>query len=145
MANYKESFDKVILAEGGYVNDPDDTGGETYLGITRVHHPNAKMFKLIDEVKKSFNGKFTNRQMTAKLKTMPEIVDEARSIYKTQYWDKVKLDEVPSDKLAHQIFDMAVNAGVSLAIKLAEELVGMKPTGKLTDTLITKLKVYGTE
>ena len=39
MANFKESFDKVILAEGGYVNDPDDAGGETYLGISRVNHP----------------------------------------------------------------------------------------------------------
>ena len=39
MAKFDEEFDKVILAEGGYVNDPDDAGGETYLGISRKNNP----------------------------------------------------------------------------------------------------------
>mgnify|MGYP002957326922 CR=1 FL=1 len=39
MANFNEEFKKVILVEGGYVNDPDDAGGETYLGISRRYNP----------------------------------------------------------------------------------------------------------
>lgn len=142
MANFKESFQKVIVAEGGYVNDPDDSGGETYLGITRVHEPNAKMWALIDAAKKANPG-FTNKSLTAILNKNEAIMDEARAIYKKKYWDAIKLDTIPSQKLAHQIFDMGVNAGVSLAIKLAEELVGIKPTGKVSDALFNKLKEYG--
>ena len=51
MADFRESFNKVILAEGGYVNDPDDKGGETYLGISRVNHPYSTMWDIIDAIK----------------------------------------------------------------------------------------------
>lgn len=141
MADFKDSFKKVILAEGGYVNDPDDSGGETYLGITRVHEPNAKMWTKIDVVKKANPG-FTNKIMTNLLNKDESILDEARSIYKKKYWDAVKLDTLNSQKLAHQIFDHAVNAGVSASIKLAQELVGMKATGTYSNTLTIKLNNY---
>lgn len=141
MANFKDSFKKVILAEGGYVNDPDDSGGETYLGITRVHEPNAKMWTKIDAVKKANPG-FTNKIMTNLLNKDESILDEARSIYKKKYWDAVKLDTLNNQKLAHQIFDHAVNAGVSASIKLAQELVGMKATGTYSNTLTIKLNNY---
>ena len=48
MANFNEEFKKVILVEGGYVNDPDDAGGETYLGISRRYNPNSKIWNIID-------------------------------------------------------------------------------------------------
>ena len=31
MANFDIAFRRTISAEGGYVNDPDDKGGETYM------------------------------------------------------------------------------------------------------------------
>lgn len=149
MANFKPSFDKVVLAEGGYVNDKDDSGGETYLGITRVHEPNSSMWAIIDEVKKKlgydklqYSTAAVNKVMTAELKKNTTLLDEARRIYKKKYWDSIRLDEVTSQRLAHQIFDHGVNAGVGSSIKLAEELVGMKITGKVSNALITKLKEY---
>ena len=139
MANFDVSFKKVLLDEGGYVNDPNDTGGETYLGISRVHNPKAKMWNLIDTVKREHGlSDIDNR-----LKAIPAIVEDAKFIYKRNYWDVIGLDALNSDKLAHQIFDMAVNAGVSLAIKLAEELVGLPKTGTLTLALRNKLREYG--
>ena len=35
MANFQEALKKVLVYEGGYVNDKDDAGGETYKGITK--------------------------------------------------------------------------------------------------------------
>ena len=52
MANFDIEFEKLILAEGGYVNDHDDAGGETYLGISRKNNPNWSGWKLIDSIKK---------------------------------------------------------------------------------------------
>lgn len=35
MADFKKAFVEVIKNEGGYVNDPDDPGGEIYKGVAR--------------------------------------------------------------------------------------------------------------
>ena len=139
MANFKESFDKVILAEGGYVNDPDDAGGETYLGISRVNHPYSKMWDIIDSIKKDYGTKNIN----SRLKQDAKLIKEAEHIYKSKYWDVLYLDEVPSQRIAHQLFDDAVNRGVGSAIRVAEHVMGMTPTGKFSDALLTNLRKYG--
>ena len=139
MANFKESFDKVILAEGGYVNDPDDAGGETYLGISRVNHPYSKMWDIIDSIKKDYGTKNIN----SRLKQDARLIKEAEHIYKSKYWDVLYLDEVPSQRIAHQLFDDAVNRGVGSAIRVAEHVMGMTPTGKFSDALLTNLRKYG--
>ena len=36
MANFELSLQKIMVHEGGYVNDPDDTEGETYKGLARA-------------------------------------------------------------------------------------------------------------
>ena len=139
MANFKESFDKVILAEGGYVNDPDDAGGETYLGISRVNHPYSKIWDIIDSIKKDYGTKNINNR----LKQDARLIKEAEHIYKSKYWDVLYLDEVPSQRIAHQLFDDAVNRGVGSAIRVAEHVMGMTPTGKFSDALLTNLRRYG--
>lgn len=51
MANFKEAINKTLKFEGGYVNDPDDSGGETFLGISRVNNKSWKGWKLLINVK----------------------------------------------------------------------------------------------
>ena len=41
MAKFDEEFNKVILAEGGYVNDPDDAGGE--VGVASITSPRVAL------------------------------------------------------------------------------------------------------
>ena len=36
---YDQCFDRLIGAEGGYVNDPNDAGGETKWGISKRSYP----------------------------------------------------------------------------------------------------------
>ena len=38
MADFKIAFEKVLEQEGGYVNDVNDPGGETYKGVARSIH-----------------------------------------------------------------------------------------------------------
>ena len=75
MANFDKSFNKLILTEGGYVNDPADRGGETYLGISRVHHPDSLMWPIIDDVKKVYGTKNIN----TRLKSNSSITKEAKN------------------------------------------------------------------
>ena len=38
MAYFGDAFKKLSIKEGGYVNDKDDAGGETYRGISRKYN-----------------------------------------------------------------------------------------------------------
>ena len=49
MADFEKGFKKIIANEGGYVNDKDDKGGETFMGITRKNHPNILLWGIIDD------------------------------------------------------------------------------------------------
>ena len=39
---------KTLETEGGYVNDPSDSGGETYCGIARNSNPKWEGWKIVD-------------------------------------------------------------------------------------------------
>ena len=134
-----EEFKKVIVVEGGYVNDPDDAGGETYLGISRRYNPNSKMWNIIDDIKKRFGTKGINNR----LKNNQEITNEVKRIYKINYWDRLELDDIPSQKIAHELFDTAVNCGVTTSIRLAQQVCNMTITGKFTPELKHNLMQYG--
>ena len=138
MANFNEEFEKIILTEGGYVNDPDDAGGETYLGISRRHHPYSPIWDIIDNYKHKYKGK----EFTKKLKANEEITNIVANIYKSEYWDMFDLDNIPNQKIAHEIFDDAVNRGIKSATILAQQVMGMTPTGNINDALIYNLKQY---
>ena len=135
MANYNIAYNKVIKVEGGYINDPDDAGGETYMGISRKFNPNAKFWKVIDEIK-SKNKNITNKEMNTILKKNNSIIGEIKNIYKNKYWDKLYLDNLNSQKIAEELFDTAVNMGVSVAIKILQNSLRMKTDGKMTNDLI---------
>lgn len=139
MADFNISFNKIILTEGGYVNDPYDKGGETYLGISRVHHPDSIMWPLIDEVKKLYGTK----NITSRLKENNIITAEAREIYKKDYWDKLRLDEIPNQRVAHEVFDDAVNRGVGAAIKTIKLVLGLPIDTKFDNETFEKLLEYG--
>jgi len=48
MANFINAFQKTIVNEGGYGNDPDDPGGETYKGFARKIHSKWEGWTTID-------------------------------------------------------------------------------------------------
>lgn len=138
MADFNEEFEKLVFAEGGYVNDPDDKGGETYLGISRKHNPAWGGWGEIDKITKSYPKESWNYVM----KHDDFLTNSAREFYKRQYWNCFDLDDC-SQSVAHQMFDTAVNMGVSKAIRIAQRIVGMKETGRMSKELTDKLASYG--
>lgn len=91
--------------EGGYVDDPDDNGKCTNHGITQAL---ADQYKTTLKTKFGWNGNMRN--LTTEM---------AFFIYKTHFWDKMKLDEVMKRSvfLADRLFDLGINAGKSVAVK----------------------------
>lgn len=123
MAKFDEAFKKVVYYEGGYVNDPDDAGGETYMGITRKNHSKLLMWNTIDKLKKKYTKA---SDITKALKKDESVTAEVKNVYKKSYWDIFNLDSCTSAKVAYQIFDTAVNMGATKANSIMNRLKGLK-------------------
>ena len=102
---FKESLLKLRGHEGNYSNNPADKGGETMWGIT-VAVARANGYK--DEMSK-----------------MPYSV--AQVIYKKQYWDINRLDDIDQlcPKLADQMFNAGVNIGTGTAAGFLQRLLNV--------------------
>jgi lysozyme family protein len=96
---------ETLKHEGGYSNHPADKGGATNFGIT-------------ERVARSHGYQ-------GDMKDIP--IDTVRNIYRTSYWDKLKLDAVDevSVELAHRIFDIAVNAGDGRAGRFLQTAINL--------------------
>jgi lysozyme family protein len=98
--------------EGGYCNDVDDVGGETYKGISRVYNKSWEGWFIVDEMKSG--------------PTFPKCLefDDAlqylvRECYKEKYFDPYCGDDMPKH-LALEMFDTSVNMGVGRAVKFMQ-------------------------
>lgn len=134
MAKFIDAYKKVLNNEGIYSNDPDDAGGETYKGISRKANPNWDGWISIDAIKKSHPTTFKGI-----IKKTPELEKKVQDLYKDKYWDCFELDDVPSQLVAEQMFDTAVNQGQTAAIKFAQRVLDLRETGKWSLDLLNKL------
>lgn len=89
------ALSKLKLAEGGYVNDPNDRGGETNHGLT---------VKVARE-----------EGYTGSMRDMP--LDFAQKVFIRRYWHPLNLDVIGKEMphLAVEMFDAAINCGVFFA------------------------------
>ena len=99
---FNRAFERVVGHEGGYVNDPRDNGGETKYGISKRAHPHVDIKNLT--------------------------LDQAKAIYHQNYWLRVGAEMFPAG-IAYALFDAAVNAGPSRAIKWMQRAVRTAPDG----------------
>lgn len=104
MADFNKIYPDLIRAEGGYANNPNDRGGETYKGVARKFHNDWAGWKIIDEYK-LLNGPLKTNQFISNAK-LDEMIKE---FYKNKFWNKVKGDEIKSQEAAHIVFDAYVN------------------------------------
>ena len=128
MANFDIAFPPILVHEGGYVNDPDDPGGETYQGIARKMHPDWLGWTIIDLLKK--HGSFPVSLHSSDEKEILKQLDfEVKSFYYSNFWMKIQGDKLTNQKVADSIFDFAINAGIPVSISLAQSVVNAKPDG----------------
>jgi lysozyme family protein len=100
--DFDQAFERLIGHEGGYVNNPKDPGGETKYGISRRSYPAEDIANLT--------------------------LERAKAIYLRDYWGPAGCDAVP-DGLKFDVFDAAVNSGVTTAIRLLQGAAGVAQDG----------------
>jgi len=111
-SNYNDSLTRVLKDEGGYSNDPHDPGGPTNYGIT------------LNDYRLYINS---NGQ-AEDVKNMS--LDQAKTIYKSKYWDAQNCDQLPSG-LDYVVFDYGVNSGIGRSTKVLQRKVGVAADGKI--------------
>ena len=118
-ANYDKCLETILHHEGGYVNHPKDPGGETNLGVTK-------------RVYEEWGG-------TKDMKDL--LVEDVAPIYKKNYWDRVKGDDLPSG-LDLCVFDFGVNAGTGRAAKYLQTMIGTVADGGIGPNTLKKVDEY---
>lgn len=113
MSGFDRAFRVVIGHEGGYVNHPDDPGGETKFGISKRSYPNEDIATLT--------------------------LERAKEIYRADYWDRLRADELPL-QVAIPLFDFAVNSGVASAVLALQAVVGARRDGVIGPKTIDAVK-----
>lgn len=100
--NFNTAIERLLAVEKGYVNNPDDPGGETNWGISKRAYPNIDIKNLTR--------------------------DGAIAIYKRDFWDVIEADILPSS-VVYQLFDFAVNSGIQTAIRYFQRVLKVADDG----------------
>lgn len=91
--------------EGGYTNNRNDRGGETYRGVTAA----------------TWAAYCKKQGISTPLKKMTQA--QWADIMRSGYWDAVRASDLRSQSVANQVADFAVNAGTSRAARTLQQAV----------------------
>lgn len=108
----KHQIARTVKVEGGYVNDPDDSGGETKYGITK-------------DVAEEFRVSWDDYLWTGTMRTMP--VEFAQDVYTYKYYLKPRINMIAecSHMIAEEVFDAGVNSGTMLPIEWLQKTLNV--------------------
>ena len=123
MASFQEAVAKTELFEGGYANNPHDSGGETYRGISRKNWPKWAGWPLIDQAK---NEAGIMLPLNFKLDRITELQGLVVDFYHKNFWD---YDGLNDQYIAWKVFDLGVNIGKPHAVKILQQAVGTNLDG----------------
>jgi len=111
--DFDEIYNKLIKDEGGYTNDPKDSGGETYKGITKKNYPDNPIWVIIDAHKNEYN-------FLPFLETSPALETEVKKFYYNLY-KKNRIPELHDFVLKEKLFSSVVNMGRIKASRILQE------------------------
>ncbi|WP_420012232.1 glycoside hydrolase family 108 protein [Tateyamaria sp.] len=113
MDRFERAFALLAVHEGGYVNHPDDPGGATNRGVTQRTYDDYRC-----------------RHGIAIRDVRSITDDEVATIYRNQYWDAVRADDLPGG-VAYCVFDAAVNSGPGRAARWLQSGIGASVDGSV--------------
>ena len=101
MAEFESALHRTLEHEGGYSNNPNDPGGETYCGISRNAWPDWQGWELIDKEQTD----------------SPEMSLHVSNFYFDLFWKPLRCYELDRQEIASYLFDFAVNSGHVSAVR----------------------------
>lgn len=121
-SRFDRALAAVLLHEGGYVNHPKDPGGATNKGVTQAVYDDWRA-----------------RQGQPKRSVREIEQGEVGAIYRRDYWDRVKADDLPAG-VDYAVFDYAVNSGVNRASRFLQAVVSVEQDGAIGPGTLAAVK-----
>lgn len=118
--NFSKSLDAILKAEGGFTDDPRDSGN--HLSDGRAGCTNMGVTQAAWE---EFVG---HKVSTADMKALTK--EQVGKFYKTRYWDRVQGDALPIG-LDFLAASFAINAGPGTSSKLMQKCINAIPDGMI--------------
>lgn len=117
----------ILKWEGGFVNDPDDLGGATNMGVTlATYRQYRKSRKLpaptVDDLKILSREEWTD-------------------ILKTYYWDRWQADRIRDQSVANILVDWVWASGV-YGIKIPQQILDVSADGIVGKNTLAALHSY---
>lgn len=131
---FEDFFIRALEHEGRVCEDvPGDNGGPTKWGVT------IGRLATIKGVKEPRRGTAAFNIMKSDLYALEEA--EIRNIYRKDYWDAVRADELPPG-LDYAVVDFGLNSGPSRGIKALQKVCGNAQTGRMDDETIREANAF---
>lgn len=121
-ANYPACLAFTLKWEGGYANHPKDPGGATMKGI----------------IQRVYDG-YRKRKGQALQSVRRISDDEVAAIYRKQYWEAVRGDDLP-DGVDLAVWDFGVNSGPSRAARYLQGILGVKQDGAIGEVTLAAVE-----
>lgn len=115
MSTFEAAYPTIQKNEGGYANDPDDLGGETYAGISRKNFSGWQGWALIDAAKTLPDFPLCLK----KVASLPQLVEY---FYRVNFWCQ-GYEQIADQGIATWMLDRAVNCGSRTANKMLQNCV----------------------
>lgn len=127
---FPPAYTIVQRHEGGYANDPDDIGGETYRGIARAVWPQWEGWRYIDlwkiELGLSENRAPRNNEFaTAATSQHADKIDQLVRQFYFNLWQASRADQITDQQVANAYFDLYVLS--SQAVKTMQQALNTLP------------------
>ena len=122
MADIARYFPKLMLWEGGYVNDPLDSGGATNMGVTLA------TWKAIGHDEDG-DGDIDADDI--------RLLKPADAMYalKLRYWDRWRADDINNQSIAEALVDWVWSSG-KFGITIPQRILGVVADGNVGDKTI---------
>jgi lysozyme family protein len=116
-SDFEIAVQKVLIHEGGLVNNPSDPGGITNFGISLRY-----LVALIQQQPGLLPLYDSNHDGIIDAQDIIDLSkNQAIQIYKTQWWDRYRYGEINNNSVAGKVFDLAVNVGAPRANTFLQE------------------------
>jgi lysozyme family protein len=112
---FDSAFIKTVGLEGGYGNDPNDSGNWTGGKIG------------IGELKGTKYGISATSFPNEDIKNLS--LDRAKTLYRVNYWDVLNLDKINNKRIQEEIFDTSVNMGTGGAGMIVQRAINFLEPG----------------
>lgn len=127
MADINVLVPLILKWEGGFVNDPDDLGGATNMGVTLATYRQYRKSRnlpapTVDDLKNLSREEWTD-------------------ILKTYYWDRWQADRIRDQSIANILVDWVWASGV-YGIRIPQQILNVSPDGIVGKNTLAALHSY---